>query len=496
MNGRITHFFLLSLLLAVMSATQLQAQSAAAPNLINVQGKLSDAAGAPISGELQITFAIFDEETGGNELWREGPLAITLTRGIYNVLLGSTSPLPPEIFKSGSARFLEITVNGETLAPRQRITSAAYTIAGNQGEPGPKGDKGDPGPQGPQGPKGDKGDPGEPGPKGDKGDPGPQGPQGPKGDKGDPGGIGTIESAYNFDPAAPTASVIAVASSAAFAIGQPVMISEPGKAATFGRITAKPSPTSVEFTPDPTVGDAPTSAVSYSANLATLAIVGERGAQVKLNNGSITTSLLAEGAVTTTILADRSVTSTKIADGAITDANIAANANISPSKIRSGSGSGLDADTVDGKHAVELAPRFAQVIDFVPAGTLSVDSHLYSNVPGGSGTFTSTGRPLLIIFSTSAWQRYLCGSANIEYSILIGTTRVILGRLGFTVAYQDGSNSTGLRESANFTRVVTNIPAGTHTVQLQWRLTDPAGCAIAYADSGDFFQVTIIEGGL
>lgn len=469
MNGRITHFFLLSLLLAVMSATQLQAQSAAAPNLINVQGKLSDAAGAPISGELQITFAIFDEETGGNELWREGPLAITLTRGIYNVLLGSTSPLPPEIFKSGSARFLEITVNGETLAPRQRITSAAYTIAGNQGEPGPKGDKGDPGPQGPQG---------------------------PKGDKGDPGGIGTIESAYNFDPAAPTASVIAVASSAAFAIGQPVMISEPGKAATFGRITAKPSPTSVEFTPDPTVGDAPTSAVSYSANLATLAIVGERGAQVKLNNGSITTSLLAEGAVTTTILADRSVTSTKIADGAITDANIAANANISPSKIRSGSGSGLDADTVDGKHAVELAPRFAQVIDFVPAGTLSVDSHLYSNVPGGSGTFTSTGRPLLIIFSTSAWQRYLCGSANIEYSILIGTTRVILGRLGFTVAYQDGSNSTGLRESANFTRVVTNIPAGTHTVQLQWRLTDPAGCAIAYADSGDFFQVTIIEGGL
>ncbi len=484
MNRRITYFFLLGLLLAVTITTQVRAQSAAAPNLINVQGKLSDAAGAPISGELQFTFAIFDEESGGNQLWREGPLTITLTRGIYNVLLGSTSPLPPEIFKSGSARFLEITVNGETLAPRQRITSAAYTIAGNQGEPGPKGDKGDPGPQG------------LPGPKGDKGDPGPQGLPGPKGDKGDPGGIGIIESAYSFDPATPTASVIAVASSGAFAIGQPVMISEPGKATIFGRITAKPSPTSIEFTPDPTVGDAPTSAVSYSANLASLAIVGERGAAVKLNNGSITTNLLANGAVTTSILADQSVTSAKIANGAITDANIAANANISPSKIRSGSGSGLDADTVDGKHAAELAPRFAQVIDFVPAGTLSVDSNLYSNVPGGSGTFTSTGRPLLIIFSTSAWQRYLCGSANIEYSILIGTTRVILGRLSFTVAYQDGSNSTGLRESANFTRVVTNIPAGTHTVQLQWRLTDASGCAIAYADSGDFFQVTIIEGGL
>ncbi len=121
------HFFLAGLLFALLltAGPHAFAQQSAAPDLINVQGKLSDAAGTPITGQAQITFVIFDAEVGGNELWREGPLPVTLTRGIYNVLLGSTSPLPSAIFKSGSARYLEITVNGETLSPRQRIASAA-----------------------------------------------------------------------------------------------------------------------------------------------------------------------------------------------------------------------------------------------------------------------------------------------------------------------------------------------------------------------------------
>lgn len=61
-------------------------------------------------------------------------------------------------------------------------------------------------------------------------------------------------------------------------------------------------------------------------------------------------------------IADNSITSAKIADGTITDSDIAAGASISPDKIsgtawtstNDGSGSGLDADTVDGLNSTQF----------------------------------------------------------------------------------------------------------------------------------------------
>lgn len=640
------------------AGNSINAQSAAAPDLLNVQGKLSDATGIPVNGQVQITFAIFDAETDGNELWREGPLTVTLTRGIYNVLLGSTSALPASIFTSGSVRYLEITVNNETLTPRQRITSAAYVLAGNQGVAGPKGDPGE---------KGDKGDPGPTGPEG------PQGEKGDKGDKGEPGQIGGVAAigfAYEFTPASSTATVIPISNSAAFAVGQPVMISEAGKAPTYGRISVIPDAKSVEFTPDPTLGDQPTTTVSYAAGSATLAIVGERGAAARITDGSITASHIAAGSITTDLLADASVssaklingavTSTAIANGAVTAAGLAAGAvgtgaladgsvitgkianaavtadkladdavnsakiadgtitgadiadhTIPASKLIGGSGSGLDADTVDGKHAsdfapasgsanyapasgspnyapasgsgnyiqngtvsqnanfnisgngtvgsnltvggnltvtgavnlgtstlhagnvqgtvltataasgtaplsvnsttmvtnlnaefvggkraADLAPKFAQVIDFAPAGILTVDRNQFTNIPGVTGTFTTTGRPLLISFSTSAYQEATFSGARIEYAINVDGTLVVMGRINFSAYASVGAAANGIRQYAHFSKVVTNIPAGNHNVQVQWRMVGAPGGAIGYASDDDYFQISIIEGGM
>jgi len=70
----------------------------------------------------------------------------------------------------------------------------------------------------------------------------------------------------------------------------------------------------------------------------------------KLASSAVTTAKLADGAVTTTKILDSAVTSTKIANGAVTDAKISG--LISASKISS---VGLNADTVDGKHASDLA---------------------------------------------------------------------------------------------------------------------------------------------
>lgn len=470
MTCRITRL-LCGLLLALLLAGSLQAQSASAPELINVQGKLSDASGVPVNGQAQFTFVIFDAEVSGNELWREGPLTLTLTRGIYNVLLGSTATLPSTIFTSGSSRYLEITVNGETLTPRQRIVSAAYVLAGNQGMPGPKGDQGNSGPAGLQGLKGDRGDKGDKGGKGDKGDKGDQGDQGDKGgqgdkgDKGDQGsqgpagGISKIESAYTFDPAASAAGVIAVPNSAAFIAGQAVVLSEPGKVPTFGRITGIPGSTSLEFTPGTDVGDLPTTTVSYSAGKAVIAIIGERGAAAKLNDGSVTTSLLADaaitsakiasgavstvniadgaitasklaaGAITTVTLADAVITSSKIADGAITSAKIAdgtitgadiAPATISASRIIGGSGSGLDADTVDGKHASDFAPVSGSV-NYAPASGSA--SYIQNGSTPQAGNFNVSGSGIIGTNLAVGGDLIVTGKINLGGALVAGNVQ-------------------------------------------------------------------------
>jgi hypothetical protein len=88
---------------------------------------------------------------------------------------------------SGDDRWIEITVDGETLTPRQRIAAAPYALfalSGNEGPVGPAGPQGATGPAGPQGPQGATGATGPAGPAGAQGATGPQGPAGPQGAQG------------------------------------------------------------------------------------------------------------------------------------------------------------------------------------------------------------------------------------------------------------------------------------------------------------------------
>jgi hypothetical protein len=151
-----------------------------------------------------MTFAIFDAQSGGNQLpagapWQETQ-NVTVADGVFNVLLGTVVPIPAGLFGGGPVdshgplRYLDIQISGESLAPRQRIVSAAFairagtaefaetpTVAGPAGPQGPKGDKGEPGGAGPGGPAGPPGATGPTGPAGPPGATGPTGPAGPPG---------------------------------------------------------------------------------------------------------------------------------------------------------------------------------------------------------------------------------------------------------------------------------------------------------------------------
>ena len=96
------------------------------PQLINYQGRLTNATGLPINTTVPMHFALMDGDTNtAAVLWGETQSSVSVSQGIYNVLLGSVHPVPPSAL-SGATVFLEVKVSGETLKPRQRLTSVAY----------------------------------------------------------------------------------------------------------------------------------------------------------------------------------------------------------------------------------------------------------------------------------------------------------------------------------------------------------------------------------
>lgn len=97
------------------------------PELTRYQARLADDAGFPLSGNHSLIFRIFDAETNGAELWNES-WVVTIEDGALDVLLGSNTPLPSSVFGSAD-RWLELSLNGEVLQPRERFGSVPYAQA-------------------------------------------------------------------------------------------------------------------------------------------------------------------------------------------------------------------------------------------------------------------------------------------------------------------------------------------------------------------------------
>jgi len=115
-------------LVAMVTALLLPAFAAAAPLMINYQGRLVDSAGNPLTGAQSIRFSIHDAETSGGELWFETQ-SVTPDNGIFSVALGSFTPLSPTYLNSDN-RWLEIKIGADSpMSPRTRLLSTPYAIS-------------------------------------------------------------------------------------------------------------------------------------------------------------------------------------------------------------------------------------------------------------------------------------------------------------------------------------------------------------------------------
>ena len=103
------------------------------PPMINYQGSLADGSGNPVTGVRSIEFLLYNVPAGGTAVWSETQ-SVTITNGIFNVLLGQVNPIPASIF-DGSAVYLALNVaeDGE-MTPRTQLVCSGYAFHAGSSE--------------------------------------------------------------------------------------------------------------------------------------------------------------------------------------------------------------------------------------------------------------------------------------------------------------------------------------------------------------------------
>jgi hypothetical protein len=96
------------------------------PRKINYQGRLIDAStGAPLAGDLDMTFRVHQQPSGGSALWTESLVVTADSAGVVSVILGDLVPID---ISFDEKVWLEVEVDGEILLPRREVVSVPYAF--------------------------------------------------------------------------------------------------------------------------------------------------------------------------------------------------------------------------------------------------------------------------------------------------------------------------------------------------------------------------------
>ncbi|MEN6626795.1 MAG: hypothetical protein ABFD69_11285 [Candidatus Sumerlaeia bacterium] len=109
--------------------------ASAGPGLIQYQGRLTDAAGNPITTSVAVTFTFWSAATGGTQLggtYQDTDGVTPNSQGLYSTMIGDETgtKIPDAIFASPQV-WLEVKIGSETLSPRKQIVATAYAFQSN-----------------------------------------------------------------------------------------------------------------------------------------------------------------------------------------------------------------------------------------------------------------------------------------------------------------------------------------------------------------------------
>lgn len=105
------------------------ANTSASTTLIPYQGRISDNIGSPYSGSKEMTFALYTVATGGTSLWSEQHNGVTVNQGLFNVMLGSITPIPQSLITDNNQLYLGVTIGSDReMTPRAQLGSVPFAI--------------------------------------------------------------------------------------------------------------------------------------------------------------------------------------------------------------------------------------------------------------------------------------------------------------------------------------------------------------------------------
>jgi len=101
------------------------------PGVISYQGTLTDDAGQPITGNIDMIFRFYNQPTDGAALWTENHTAdnaVPVQDGLFHVMLGSLNPISPTVWTNDQL-YLGIQVGSEPeLLPREMLGSVPFAM--------------------------------------------------------------------------------------------------------------------------------------------------------------------------------------------------------------------------------------------------------------------------------------------------------------------------------------------------------------------------------
>lgn len=121
---RISFLFLAHLL--VVGSLGPATAGAEVPELINYQARLVEGANL-VNGAQPILFTLYNTESGGTPLYQETQ-TVNIVDGLYAAAIGASNDAPGALSSvlTNEEVYLEVTVDGETLSPRERLMAVPY----------------------------------------------------------------------------------------------------------------------------------------------------------------------------------------------------------------------------------------------------------------------------------------------------------------------------------------------------------------------------------
>ena len=130
-----SHKFLISIIGGILILIITPAMAyAGVPQKINFQGKLIED-DAAVTGFRSMTFSLWDSDTGGSPasaIWSENQTSVEIIEGIYNLILGSVTSLPSDLY-TYDRLYLQIDIvhpseGSQRLSPLLEFTSTVFAL--------------------------------------------------------------------------------------------------------------------------------------------------------------------------------------------------------------------------------------------------------------------------------------------------------------------------------------------------------------------------------